>query len=344
MNASNKNTHGMHHPRRRNVTTSVVGLKTVTYAKISSKMVNPRDLAWDVEEEEFCLEVDGAELVPNSFPVIFTRKKGWAAWTTTTIIIIIIIMMMMMIIIIIIVIVIITIIIIIAFKGAIRDFFQSSHSAANCLQQVRSSGPGTIVCKSRAIHRALITCNMSCYVPLGTKGQLSYYVWHSWNRIYLSFILLAESLNRWRRGGNRSTRRKPLAMSFRRNKREIIQNAVKLVRQNPPTQGQSLAEHTDTGSAAVFLDAWTAHTSELWHDRGMNEDGASKRPFTANDCGRVATTREISKFQSGRVRLSLRHHTTKARRVTTNNEAADIWFSSMSGTDLLWQTASLAKW
>ena len=66
------------------------------------------------------------------------------------------------------------IIIIIAFKGAIRDFLQSPHSAANCLQHARSSGPGAIVCKSRATHRALIACNMSCYVPLGTKGQLSY--------------------------------------------------------------------------------------------------------------------------------------------------------------------------
>ena len=46
-------------------------------------------------------------------------------------------------------------IIIITFKGAIRDFFQSPHSAANCLQHVRSSGPGAIVCKSRATHLAL---------------------------------------------------------------------------------------------------------------------------------------------------------------------------------------------
>ena len=61
-------------------------------------------------------------------------------------------------------IIIIIIIIIIAFKGAIRDFLQSPHSAANCLQHARSSGPGAIVCKSRATHRALITCNMSCYV------------------------------------------------------------------------------------------------------------------------------------------------------------------------------------
>ena len=108
------------------------------------------------------------------------------------------------------------IIIIIVFKGAIRDFLQSPHSAANRLQHVRSSGPGAIVCKSRATHRALITCQVSCYVPFGTKGQLSYSVWQSWNRIYLSFILLAEPLNRWRRGGNRSTRRKPLATSFRK--------------------------------------------------------------------------------------------------------------------------------
>ena len=57
---------------------------------------------------------------------------------------------------------IIIIIIIIAFKGAIRDFLQSPHSAANCLQHVRSSGPGTIACKSRATHRALITCK--CHV------------------------------------------------------------------------------------------------------------------------------------------------------------------------------------
>ena len=66
------------------------------------------------------------------------------------------------------------IIIIIAFKGAIRDFLQSPHSAANRRQHARSSGPSAIVRKSRATHRALITCSMSCYVPLGTKGQLSY--------------------------------------------------------------------------------------------------------------------------------------------------------------------------
>ena len=58
------------------------------------------------------------------------------------------------------------IIIIIAFKGAIRDFLQSPHSAANCLQHVRSSGLGATVCKSHATHRALITCkcDVTCHL------------------------------------------------------------------------------------------------------------------------------------------------------------------------------------
>ena len=70
------------------------------------------------------------------------------------------------------VIVIIIIIIIITFKGAIQDFLQSPHCAVNRLQHVHCD-PGTIVCKSRATHGVLITCNMSCYVPRGSKGQLS---------------------------------------------------------------------------------------------------------------------------------------------------------------------------
>ena len=62
----------------------------------------------------------------------------------------------------------------IAFKGAIRDFLQSPHCTANHLQYAHWSGPGAILCKSCATHRALITCNMLCNVPSGTKGQLSY--------------------------------------------------------------------------------------------------------------------------------------------------------------------------
>ena len=33
---------------------------------------------------------------------------------------------------------------------------------------------------------------MSCYVPRDTNRQLSYQMWQSLNRIFLSFILLAE--------------------------------------------------------------------------------------------------------------------------------------------------------
>ena len=67
------------------------------------------------------------------------------------------------------------IIVIIVFKGAIWDFVQSPHCAANRLQHVRSSGLGVILCKSHATHWANIMCN-SCYMPHGMKGQFSYYV------------------------------------------------------------------------------------------------------------------------------------------------------------------------
>ena len=40
-------------------------------------------------------------------------------------------------------------------------FLQSPHCVANGLQYVRSCGQGAVVCKSRATHRARITCNMS---------------------------------------------------------------------------------------------------------------------------------------------------------------------------------------
>ena len=68
-------------------------------------------------------------------------------------------------------------IIIFAFKGAIRDFLQSPHSAANCLQHVRSSGQGAIVCKSRATHRALITCkcHVTCHLVRRDSSAIKFY-------------------------------------------------------------------------------------------------------------------------------------------------------------------------
>ena len=43
---------------------------------------------------------------------------------------------------------------------------QSPDSAANCLQHVRWSGQGSVVCKSRATQRAFVTCNTAsvCHV------------------------------------------------------------------------------------------------------------------------------------------------------------------------------------
>ena len=76
------------------------------------------------------------------------------------------------------------IIIIIAFKGAFRDFIQSPHSAANCLQHVRSSGPGAIVCKSRATHRALITCkrHVTCHLVRRDSSAVKF------DRVEIAFI------------------------------------------------------------------------------------------------------------------------------------------------------------
>ena len=71
----------------------------------------------------------------------------------------------------------------VALKGAVQDIYNLLTAPQNCLHHVRS-GQGTVVCKQRA--RALITFNMS----------------------------YAEIIKRWRRGGNRGTRRKPVVTSF----------------------------------------------------------------------------------------------------------------------------------
>ena len=82
------------------------------------------------------------------------------------------------------IIMIIIIMIIIAFKGAIRDFLQSPHSAANCLQHVHSSGPGAIVCKSRATHRGLITCkcHVTCLLVRRDTSAITF------DRVEIAFI------------------------------------------------------------------------------------------------------------------------------------------------------------
>ena len=75
-------------------------------------------------------------------------------------------------------------------------FSQSPHCATNCLQHVRSRGPGAIVCKSCATHRALITCNRQCatWVRRDSSAIKS-------DRVEIAFIVMG--------GGNQSTRRNP---------------------------------------------------------------------------------------------------------------------------------------
>ena len=82
------------------------------------------------------------------------------------------------------IIIIIIIIIIFAFKGGIQDFLQSPHSAANFLQHVRSSSTGAIVCKSRATHRALITCKcpVTCHLVLRDSSAIKL------DRVEIAFI------------------------------------------------------------------------------------------------------------------------------------------------------------
>ena len=92
---------------------------------------------------------------------------------------------------------------------------------------IHSSDPGAIVCiiiiitlQSCANHMQHIehlshaTCHVACHMVWRDRSAIQ--VWQSWDHIYLSFTLLAEPLNRWRRGRNRSTRRKPLVTSFRK--------------------------------------------------------------------------------------------------------------------------------
>ena len=76
------------------------------------------------------------------------------------------------------------IIIIITFKGAIQDFLQSPHSAANRLQHEHSSGPGATVCKSRETHRALITCkcHVTCHLVRRDSSAIKF------DRVEMAFI------------------------------------------------------------------------------------------------------------------------------------------------------------
>ena len=107
------------------------------------------------------------------------------------------------------IIIIMIIIIIIAFKGAMRNFLtvSSLHREPSPTRTLKWP-------EHTCVQITCNTCNMSCYVPRGTKGQLSYWVWLSLKSHLFEFYFIGWTINRWRNGGNRSTWRKPLAMSF----------------------------------------------------------------------------------------------------------------------------------
>ena len=68
-----------------------------------------------------------------------------------------------------------TIIIIIIVSKALFEIFYNLLTAPRPVSNTYAQVARAQSCaKSCATHRALIMCNMSCYVPLGTKGQLNY--------------------------------------------------------------------------------------------------------------------------------------------------------------------------
>ena len=103
-------------------------------------------------------------------------------------------MMIVVVVVVVIVIVVVVVVVVFALKGVIRDLYNlssSSNSSSSSsrrlynLQHLCSSGQGAIVC----------TCNT-------LRATLKSF--------HFSFILLAKPIHQSKRGGSRSTRRKPL--------------------------------------------------------------------------------------------------------------------------------------
>ena len=103
---------------------------------------------------------------------------------------------------------------IIELKGAILAFtISSSRRELSPTRTLRRPGYNRvqIACNTQSAYHVQ---HVVCHVVRRDSSAIKFD--RVENRIHLSFILLAEPLNRWRRVGNRSTRRKPLATSFRK--------------------------------------------------------------------------------------------------------------------------------
>ena len=91
----------------------------------------------------------------------------------------------------------------------LKDTIQHCYSllTVNCLPHLCSSGQDVIMCYTLSAYHMQYSC-ARWYEGIAQLLSL--------NCIYFSFILLAKTINWWRRGGNRNTRRKPLTMRFRK--------------------------------------------------------------------------------------------------------------------------------
>ena len=84
VNAGNKNTFSMHHPRRRNVTTSVVGSKTCQLRKDVAQYGEAQRCGWGAQkkkmkrsgcEQDFCCSVENRRFVQFSEVVYFMGRR-----------------------------------------------------------------------------------------------------------------------------------------------------------------------------------------------------------------------------------------------------------------------------
>ena len=101
----------------------------------------------------------------------------------------------------------------IALKGAIRDFYDLL-TAPRTFSDTYAQVARTQSCANHVQHiERLSTCHVSC--ATWCEGAARLLSVTELKSIYFSFIWLAETINRWKRGGNRSPRRKPLTTSFR---------------------------------------------------------------------------------------------------------------------------------
>ena len=83
-------------------------------------------------------------------------------------------------------------------KGAIRDFLNllTAPWTVSNVGSVQS-------CANHEQYIGRLSCATYRATPRGTKGQLTYWVWQRWDCIHSIFKSLAETINWWRRGGNR---------------------------------------------------------------------------------------------------------------------------------------------